>query len=318
MDSSQFHLRHLQDAARDGSGACVQGPSKSMPLDCMLLETLSFFCFWKSQPLTFPSVPSVFCMGVMGLWCSLSSVPIRSLSSEGGNSHCFLKGPPAFPIERTETACWLSALILFAFILLFLGQTFVFLTYSSRVCLEDPPGYLIPSQGMKSFPKHTILKQISTLAFLNRSIPLRRRDLIRSIANSGLTSFIYLAWLPSSSFYLPCAFPWEDPNSINLPGRFPGGTGNSYFPIYDNHPTFQFMTPCREHFILASRVSSFTPVRILHGCLGPRGVHTQLFLLGNIYPQFHRAAFPPPFPNFRKPWGTYSHLLPEITYLLWS
>lgn len=149
---------------------------------------------------------------------------------------------------------------------------------------------------MDSFPKHTILKQISIFTFLNCSIPLWRHDLIRSIANSGLTSFICLAWLPSSS-YLPCSFPWEDPNSTNLPGRFPGGTGNSYFPVYDNHTNFQSMTHYWECFILVSGVSSLMPVQILHGCLSPRGVQTQLLLLGNIYTQFYRAVLPQSFPN---------------------
>lgn len=85
----------------------------------MLLESLSFFCFWKFWPLTFPSVPFVFCMSEMRHWCSVSLCSHQKPQLRSQQFTLPLKGTSSLPYWELKNCLLTSAFILFAFILLF-------------------------------------------------------------------------------------------------------------------------------------------------------------------------------------------------------
>lgn len=177
---------------------------------CILLEILWWCCFFfflsvflSSRPLTFPSVPSVFCVGVMGLGCPTSFCTHQKPGWDV-SSLTFLESSIAFPIERGKTACWLSTYVLFVF----LGQTFVFLT-PLEFAFWSPPEYLIPSQGVNSFPKQFSNKScLSSLSWVVQSHSGGMTSSDQWPTQDWPCSFLS-CWLLFSWSYLPWAFSWE-------------------------------------------------------------------------------------------------------------
>lgn len=149
--------------------------------------------FVSFRSVTFPFLASDFCMSdgppMLYILCSQQKPQLK-------RQQCNLLVKETSSLTHWEdgTACWLSSFNLFSFILFFWPRHLFFACTPLEFVFRGPPEYLIPSRGVKSFLKHTTFKQIvSVFTSLSCSIPLRRHDLIGSIANSGRTSFISMS-----------------------------------------------------------------------------------------------------------------------------
>lgn len=75
-------------------GGPSKGPVRASSTVCSSRPCL-FSAFEISGPVTFPSLLSVFCLSVTGLWCLHLPVPLRSYSWDDSSLTCSLKGPSA-------------------------------------------------------------------------------------------------------------------------------------------------------------------------------------------------------------------------------